>query len=72
MLFTFLSCSQSSTPGEKPIYIQTLEVIGRDTVNRVDSKGRKQGMWLLFEDKNRIKVKDTLFYKDGKIVTSAK
>lgn len=41
------------------------EVIEGDTVNRIDAKGRKQGIWYILD---RYKVKDTIVYKDGVVV----
>ncbi|MGZ3898829.1 MAG: hypothetical protein ACXVNQ_00825 [Bacteroidia bacterium] len=65
--FLLFSCSQAEMQKERPVSIQSWEVIGKDTCNRLDTKGQKQGMWLIFDNK-RLQIKDTLYYKDGKII----
>lgn len=63
------ACSREKTKAERhPDSISSFELFRSDTINRTDVSGRKQGKWYLFENNDRTKVPDTVFYKDGKVV----
>jgi len=67
-LFLITGCSNNSVEDEVTTIIQR-EVINGDTVNRIDSKNRKQGLWYLMKNEHDVRTTyDTVIYKDGVIL----
>jgi len=56
VLITITSCGGKKEP-EGPTY-QSYELQGKDTINKVDSAGLKQGIWFFFADKGKKAPKD--------------
>lgn len=46
-------------------------VFGNDTVNKTDPEGRKQGVWIIFDEKSgkNSVIKDTIIYKDNNVIS---
>jgi hypothetical protein len=62
------SCQNGETKqAPDPNSIQSFEIYGMDTSNRMDVAGRKQGLWYIRDTFNQ-KIIDTVIYKDNKIV----
>ncbi|MGZ3864350.1 MAG: hypothetical protein ACXVPN_03895 [Bacteroidia bacterium] len=65
---TLLSCSDVKRKTVKIKSFELSPVNGKDTINVVDSKGRKQGIWLTTKTANSVSYTDTLYYKDDSLV----
>jgi len=69
-LFFVFSCKNNSCGAiqtAERITIKSSEVINGDTVNRMDTEGRKQGVWYILH-KNRHSISDTVVYRNGVVV----
>lgn len=63
------SCHFSDQEESQRSPVDYYEVVGQDTVNKIDSNGQKQGVWYTYsETENGFEVKDTLYYKDGILI----
>lgn len=64
-----MSCGDTK---KKTVKIKSFELNptnSKDTINVLDSQGRKQGIWLkMNRADNMVSVPDTLFYKDDSLV----
>lgn len=49
------------------VYISSYEIHDQDTINRMDSKGRKQGRWMMHAGTDSAK---TMHYFNGHLLTS--
>ncbi len=45
---------------------KSFQIYQGDTINRVDISGKKQGLWIYFNDKYKNKIVQKGFYKDGR------
>ncbi len=76
-ILTLMSCDNKSTGDNKPT-IKSFELNplnGKDTINIVDSKGRKQGIWLTplkNPNDNMVAVPDTMVYRNDTLVSTSK
>jgi len=76
-ILTLMSCNTKSTSDNKP-KIKSFElnpINGKDTINVIDSKGRKQGIWLTplrNPNNNVVAVSDTIIYRNDTVVSTSK
>jgi len=69
LFFLFLITGCSNKSAEDEVTIKQCEVINGDTVNRIDSKNRRQGLWYLMKNEYDVRTTyDTVIYKDGVIL----
>lgn len=66
VLFIFLISSCGNKSGDDKIKTVDVYVVDKDTCNMTDENGKRQGKWVPNYDND---LKDTLYYKDGKIVS---
>lgn len=69
VLTVLCSCHYNNQENSGRSPMDYYEVIEQDTVNKIDSNGRKQGVWYTYSETDKgFEIKDTLYYKDGILV----
>lgn len=66
VLFIFLISSCGNKSGDDKTKTIDRYVIGKDTCNMTDGDGKRQGKWVPNYNND---LKDTVYYKDGEIVS---
>lgn len=77
-ILSLVSCDNKQSTGDNERQIKSFELSplnGKDTINIIDSKGRKQGIWLSplkNSNDNVVYAPDTTVYHNDTIVSTSK
>lgn len=77
-ILTLVSCNNKQPSGDSSTKFKSFELSptnGKDTINVIDSKGRKQGVWLTplkNTNDNIVAVPDTIVYSNDTVVYTSK
>ena len=63
-----MSCGDVKKETTKIKSFEVSPLNGKDTINIIDYKGQKQGMWLKFHTNNMVSVADTMYYRNDTLI----